>query len=167
MPNADGVDELLRRRRAERMAELNSVGSTVPVKRQVSAIKSQAAVLERQRARLAEMRDKEEKSKSTQASQTVVQEQVQARVTAWARKYAGFGLKRMLMSLQEILPSVPAAGLVDTSSPQDVRKAYLKMLRYVHPDKLVSADFELKLQSAFVFGLLKEAFEVFRKRENL
>ena len=58
---------------------------------------------------------------------------------------------------------LPTPALTISSSVAEVKRAYMKAIRCVHPDKVESsATVERKLKASAVFGVLNAAFE--RKR---
>ena len=77
----------------------------------------------------------------------------------------------MLMSVDKILPTcVPAGHITLTSSytPGDVKKAYMKAVRLIHPDKLSpDLDPETKILAESVFICINENFDSYRSKNGI
>ena len=77
-----------------------------------------------------------------------------------------FSLLLVLCGLPEILPGVPlpfdfeALKAIDVdANPGAVRKAYMKVLKILHPDKVVGQPIEFQVRASGVFQVVQKAHE--------
>lgn len=117
------------------------------------------AVERRRREREEELREQEQRAQRTAELKT----RIRAQVVAWSKS------KPMYLMLKECSSIVPfitvdaATGeLAGSSSSADVKKAYMKIVRQIHPDKLTGMELEQQILAEEVFTVLAEAFEKFR-----
>ena len=105
--------------------------------------KLRADVLQRQRARRHEMQAQEERQ---QAREDILEAEgpiVQHMVDTWA---AGKGIRSLLLTVGDIFPAAVAAGTntkvaeLACGTSADVRRAYKRVARLIHPDKLAKGD---------------------------
>ena len=97
--------------------------------------------------------------------------EVEAAVIAWAR---GKDIVSMLLSVSTVfygpMPELSADKLrgASTPRPEDVRKAYLRVVRCCHPDKQ-PADVapRVRAQASKVFSALTDAFSAFKAANGL
>jgi hypothetical protein len=81
---------------------------------------------------------------------------IERKVKKWAK---GKSLIRMLTTMHIILPSrAPKLTLNLRSTANDVKVAYKKALRAVHPDKLVGAKISDRMKAEQVFKALRDAY---------
>ena len=81
---------------------------------------------------------------------------IEKKVKRWSR---GKSLIRMLTTMHTILPSrAPKLSLNLRSTADDVKIAYKKALRTVHPDKLISASMSDRMKAEQVFKALRDAY---------
>ena len=126
---------------------------------------SQEELEKRQRQRLAELAAKDEEAQRTSLLTHQVEGKVSKRVARWARA-SGRSLVHMLRTLpalfkEEGLPegiahTVEALG----AGPEDAKKAYLRVIRVLHPDKVqASASLQQRVLARCVFAALAEAYQ--------
>ena len=81
---------------------------------------------------------------------------IEKKVKRWSR---GKSLIRLLTTMHTILPSrAPKLSLNLRSTADDVKIAYKKALRTVHPDKLISASMSDRMKAEQVFKALRDAY---------
>ncbi|KZF20252.1 hypothetical protein L228DRAFT_249931 [Xylona heveae TC161] len=97
-------------------------------------------------------------------------DQVEARILAW-RGGKQDNLRALIGSLDTVLwPEAgwKKVGMHELVMPNKVKIAYMKGIAKVHPDKLsTSATTEQRMISAAVFSTLNEAWDKFKKENNL
>ena len=86
---------------------------------------------------------------------------LEGEVRKWAKPKRT--LLALLSGLLEILPDFQIPFDVDVlkqqGTPQDAEKAYRRMLKILHPDKLVKAPIEMQVRAGLVFLVLNKARE--------
>lgn len=109
--------------------------------------------------RLAELAAEEEAAKRDSARKSAMEGDIETRVRVWAR---GKNIKAMLSSLDAVLltKEVPdsIASLAAAGGPDDVKKAYMRAVRIVHPDKSSTAPLEAQVEAHKVFTVLSDAY---------
>lgn len=119
-----------------------------------------AAVAKRQAERLAALAENEDKAKRDADKRTRVEAEIDSRIRLWSR---GKDVVQMLTSLSVILRGreVPDSITLSASTglPEDVKKAYMRALRIVHPDKVATASLEDQLEAQKVFTALSDAYK--------
>ncbi len=60
------------------------------------------------------------------------------------------------------MPDAVVAAAATGPSAEDIKKSYLRVLRAVHPDKVVSAELPVRLEAQRVFSVLSEAYQAFQ-----
>ena len=66
-----------------------------------------------------------------------------------------------------IVPS-DSPSLTVASPPSDVKKAYMKAVRLIHPDKLsASIDIRSKVMAESVFSILSEMYDLYRNAHGI
>ncbi|KAI7285398.1 hypothetical protein KC345_g1744 [Hortaea werneckii] len=97
-------------------------------------------------------------------------DQVEARIDAWRGGKAD-NLRALLQSLDGVLwegAGWKKVGMSDLVMPNKVKIVYMKAIGKVHPDKIPQdATVEQKMVSAAVFSTLNEAWDKFKKDNNL
>ncbi|CAK4018744.1 UBA domain-containing 7 [Lecanosticta acicola] len=97
-------------------------------------------------------------------------DQVDARLTAWKGGKAD-NLRALLQSLDGVLwegAGWKKVGMSDLVMPNKVKIVYMKAIAKVHPDKIPQdATTEQRMVSAAVFSTLNEAWDKFKKDNNL
>ncbi|KAI6788506.1 hypothetical protein KC350_g18450, partial [Hortaea werneckii] len=97
-------------------------------------------------------------------------DQVGARIEAWRGGKAD-NLRALLQSLDSVLwegAGWKKVGMSDLVMPNKVKIVYMKAIGKVHPDKIPQdATVEQKMVSAAVFSTLNEAWDKFKKDNNL
>jgi hypothetical protein len=126
------------------------------------------AVKVRQAARVKEIADEEERKKRELAVKETLQRRTSLRVDAWS---ASQDLRSMLSTLPSFLnwarsfpDNLPQVAL--TGSVSDVKKAYLRCLRVVHPDKMAGAPVEQQVEAQAVFAALQAANTKFQTESS-
>jgi hypothetical protein len=117
--------------------------------------KKEQAIKERKKAREAEKKKLEE----IEEEKNDISKMTTAAVKKWA---TGKGVHLLLNDLGDIFEGapVPSAPLTAQSSGAEVKRAYMKAIRHVHPDKIgANASVKMKLTSQAVFGALSSAYE--------
>lgn len=117
------------------------------------------AVERRRRQREEELREQEQRAQRA----TELKVRARAQVLGWSKS------KPMYLMLKESNTIVPfitvdasTAELSGSSSNGEVKKAYMKIVRQIHPDKLSGMQLENQILAEEVFTVLAEAFEKFR-----
>ena len=91
----------------------------------------------------------------------VLEEFLEGEVRKWSK--AKSTLLQVLAALPEILPDfrIPfdAEILKQEGTPQDAEKAFRRMLKVLHPDKLVTAPLEMQVRASLVLHVLNKARE--------
>jgi hypothetical protein len=122
----------------------------------------QAAIDDRKKQREAEKRKQEEyDSERVDLTRTVYDQ-----VKLWGH---GRGVHSLLNELDKVFPGapIPATALTINSSASEMKKAYLKAIRCVHPDKIgVDSDMRKKLTSQEVFACVQAAYEKKKRIEG-
>ncbi|KAK4622324.1 UBA domain-containing protein 7 [Fulvia fulva] len=97
-------------------------------------------------------------------------DQVDAKLTAWKGGKAD-NLRALLQSLDSVLWEAAGwkkVGMSDLVMPNKVKIVYMKAIAKVHPDKIPQdATTEQRMVSASVFSTLNEAWDKFKKDNNL
>ncbi|KAI9664257.1 MAG: hypothetical protein M1831_002436 [Alyxoria varia] len=98
-------------------------------------------------------------------------DKVEAKLTEWKKGGKGDNLRALLASLEGVLwedAGWKKVGMGDLVMPGRVKVVYMKAIGKVHPDKLPQdANTEKKMISAAVFATLNEAWDKFKKDNNL
>jgi len=117
--------------------------------------KKENAIRERKKLREEEKR----KAREMEEEKDDLSRSTAEAVKKWA---TGKGVHLLLNDLGNIFEGapVPAAPLTAESSASEVKRAYMKAIRHVHPDKIgANASVQMKLTSQAVFGALNAAHE--------
>jgi hypothetical protein len=123
-----------------------------------------ASVRMRQEERLAELASARDAAKKEAEARSRIESTLDGRLKAWAK---GKSARGMLMSLATGLIAIPKeipediSTLAATGTVDNIKKAYLKAVRVVHPDKMGSAPLEAQLEAQKAFALLSEAYKKF------
>lgn len=122
----------------------------------------QAAVEERRRKREVEKQAKDEEAKARDNFTHSVGEEVKA----WAE---GKSIHQLLNELDVVFEGAPTPNLLTAnSSASEIKRAYLKAIRFCHPDKIGrDATMKRKLLSQAVFGAVNAAYERRKRVENM
>mmetsp|Transcript_21561 Transcript_21561/g.55991 ORF Transcript_21561/g.55991 Transcript_21561/m.55991 type:complete len:353 (-) Transcript_21561:114-1172(-) len=166
----DDMEDIVRRRKEERESELAKAGQMGTTKRFKEMFQSNTASVQKQRQRLDEYRQNEKEKQAQQDRSLEAAKNAQTVVERWSRRHSYAGVRRLLAKLTDVL-SFPAAvsaveGITTESKPNDVRKAYMKLIRHIHPDKIEHTDVDEaeKARAVAVFQVLKPAFDKFRSK---
>ncbi|KAJ1722110.1 auxilin-like clathrin-binding protein required for normal clathrin function [Coemansia erecta] len=117
-------------------------------------------------AAVAEMRRKEEARRVEDDERLAIIDQVDVEIRVW-RDGKQQNLRALLSSLHTLLPAVPAIGMHEILEPGKVKRAYMRAIARLHPDKLAKdADLRTRMVSASVFSSLNEAWDVFKQQEG-
>ena len=83
----------------------------------------------------------------------------------------------MLQTLPSVLPEIVMDGMIVSadappltvaSPPADVKKAYMKAVRLIHPDKLsATIDIRSKVMAEAVFSIISEMYDLYRNAHGL
>jgi hypothetical protein len=96
-----------------------------------------------------------------------VETEVDNRVKHWAR---GKSIRQMLLSLHVVMTTRSALsdfGASASNTAEELKKAYFKAIRLVHPDKVApSASLEAQIESQKVFAALSEAYKRYTDSEG-
>jgi hypothetical protein len=119
------------------------------------------AVKQRQAERLADLEAASAEAAKHAALKSRVEAEVDGRVKQWSR---GKSIRQMLVSLHVVLttrtgvPDYSAAA--SSTNPDELKKAYFKAIRLVHPDKVApTATLEAQIESQKVFAALSDAYK--------
>ena len=121
-----------------------------------------STVRERAEERVAQLR-REEALKAQRAEKwEELQEPIYAEIKQWARGRRN--LQAVLVGLQEILPDTELPFDVEavkagTTGDSTCKKAYMKMLKILHPDKIVNQPMLFQIRATGVFQVVKKAYE--------
>lgn len=106
----------------------------------------------------------------------LIRDQIDNRIQQWAASKQN-NLRAMLTNLDEIIPgkiamkeSLRKLTLNDLMLPKQVKIQYLRVISYIHPDKLASqckGDKETELMCNGVFIILNKRWEAFRQEESI
>jgi len=124
----------------------------------------QSSLRERAEARVAQLRQDEADKADRSARWEELQVPILEEVKRWARGRRA--LHAVLCGLPEILPGVTLPFDVEALKATDaeantgaVRKAYMKMLKLLHPDKVVAQPLEFQVRASGVFQVVQKAYE--------
>ncbi len=120
-------------------------------------LRKREAVDKRRREREAE-REKQEAEKNEKDD---LSKSTEAKVRSWAKEK---GVHQMLNDLDDIFEGAPTPDLSKqlhvSSTASEMKRAYMKAIRFVHPDKIgADATTGKKLLASAVFAVLNEAYE--------
>lgn len=123
----------------------------------------QVEVQARQQERVRQLAVEEAKRSEVEQKRDRAQAGIDSRVSRWA---SGKGIRQMLATLNHILSERRvtddvAAGALGSSD--QVKRAYLKAVRKLHPDKLTGLPLEQRLEAQAVFAVLSTAHAEFAK----
>ncbi|KAI8871191.1 hypothetical protein GQ42DRAFT_162174 [Ramicandelaber brevisporus] len=120
--------------------------------------------------RVAEMREQEIKAQKEDDERHEMRDDVESRVLAW-RKGKETNLRALISSADRVLWAECAwkpVGLHELITPAQVKKAYMKAIVKVHPDRLSQDEtVEHRMIAALVFAALNEAWDSFRSENGL
>tara|TARA_A100001035_G_scaffold69798_1_gene53400 strand:+ start:196 stop:831 length:636 start_codon:yes stop_codon:yes gene_type:complete len=143
-----------------------------------------------------ERRKEEEKVMKQKEAKDAMAASVKSRIEAWRKVHPGVAadsrkpsgqaksILELFLSVHEILDFVPQESVAvskgsDTNRnsanegslsprPSDVKKAYMKAVRHIHPDKLSSSlPIETKVLAEAVFVCLTEEYDAWKRKEGL
>lgn len=117
-----------------------------------------------------EMREREKKKEAEEAERLSKEDKVSAQLMVWKRG-KDRNLRALLGSLESILwPGVQwkAMTMGELLEPRKCKVAYMKAIAKVHPDKLpANATVEQRMLASGIFTTLNQAWDIFRKDNNL
>ncbi|KAF2858561.1 hypothetical protein K470DRAFT_220952 [Piedraia hortae CBS 480.64] len=107
----------------------------------------------------------------TSAESFALSEKVDGKIAAWTSGGKGKNLRALLASLEMILweeAGWKKVNMGELLMPGRVKVVYMKAIAKVHPDKIaLDATTEQKMIGSAVFTILNEAWDGFRKENNL
>lgn len=109
--------------------------------------------------RVQQINDTADRAKQEEATKDTLREEIESRVASWAR---GKTIGGMLQSLPQVIAWGEHSSGVELdarSSAAAIKKAYLKAVRVVHPDKVATAPLQQRLEAQRVFAVLQDAFK--------
>ncbi|KAJ1824597.1 auxilin-like clathrin-binding protein required for normal clathrin function, partial [Coemansia sp. RSA 2599] len=134
------------------------------------SVKNKATALDRHMessAAVAEMRRKEEAKRVEDDQRLAILDQVDAEIRRW-RDGKQQNLRALLSSLHTLLPEFPPIGMHEILEPNKVKRAYMRAIARLHPDKLSKdIDVRTKMVSSNVFSSLNEAWDTFKAQEGV
>jgi len=139
---------------------------TPEVARQVDARveASRQKVEERRALRVRQLAEEEDRRRREAEEKDSIRGRTERRVNAWAR---GRPLRSLLVGLADFVPwaakALPTnlASAAATGDATAVKKAHLRSLRAVHPDKMAGADAARCVEAELVFAALQAAWARF------
>ncbi|KAJ2747754.1 auxilin-like clathrin-binding protein required for normal clathrin function [Coemansia sp. BCRC 34301] len=137
----------------------------------LSAVKSGASnILTMQTensAAVAELRKKDQAKRDEDDQRLVLVDQVDAELKRW-RDGKQQNIRALLSSLHTLLPEFTPIGMHDILEPSKVKRAYMRAIAKLHPDKLSQGiDLRTKMISSSVFSSLNEAWDAFKAQESI
>ena len=122
------------------------------------------------KAAVAKVKDLHEKQKQEETERDNLRDVISKRIDQWKNGKEG-NLRALLSSLEKVLwadsnwKPVSASDLV---VPKKVRMIYMRAVARTHPDKIGSnASTEIKMTSQAVFIAVQDAWDIFRKENNM
>ena len=108
-------------------------------------------------------------SSDSHLSAAQIEADVEAAILAWAR---GKSVAAMLQTMPQVffgpLPDTTASNTLLQENPQEVRKAYLRVVRCCHPDKQpADTPPRIRAQAAKVFSALSDAYAAYKNAHGL
>jgi len=127
-----------------------------------------AHIAEQQELKVAALRAAADNEEAALEARRVAENQLEASLSAWENNKDGTrkNIRNLLSSVQTVLWSnsgwkpVSFADLIDFAA---VKKAHMKVIRVVHPDKLTDATPEQMVVALRVFDVLNTAFDRFKE----
>ncbi|KAJ2379281.1 auxilin-like clathrin-binding protein required for normal clathrin function, partial [Coemansia sp. RSA 2607] len=118
-------------------------------------------------AAVAAMRLAESAKQAEDDQRLAMLDQVDLEIRRW-RDGKQHNLRALLSSVHMLLPHVPAVGMHEVLEPSKVKRAYLRAISKLHPDKLAKdVDLRTRMVSASVFASLNEAWDAFKLQEGV
>ncbi|KAJ2765181.1 auxilin-like clathrin-binding protein required for normal clathrin function [Coemansia nantahalensis] len=118
-------------------------------------------------AAVAEMRRKEQERLAEDDLRLALTDQVDADLTRW-KAGKQHNLRALLSSVHTVLPAFPPIGMHEVLEAAKVKRAYMRTIARLHPDKLdKAADVRTRMVSANVFSALNEAWDAFKAQESM
>ncbi|KAJ2012000.1 auxilin-like clathrin-binding protein required for normal clathrin function, partial [Coemansia sp. S85] len=116
---------------------------------------------------VAELRKKDQAKRDEEDQRLELMEQVEAELRRW-RDGKQQNIRALLSSLHTLLPEFAPIGMHDILEPARVKRAYMRAIARLHPDKLAKdVDLRTKMISSSVFTALNEAWDAFKAQENI
>ncbi|KAJ2868151.1 auxilin-like clathrin-binding protein required for normal clathrin function [Coemansia aciculifera] len=116
---------------------------------------------------VAELRKKDQAKRDEEDQRLVLLDQVDAELKRW-RDGKQQNIRALLSSLHTLLPEFTPIGMHDILEPSKVKRAYMRAIAKLHPDKLSqNIDLKTKMISSSVFSSLNEAWDAFKVQENI
>ncbi|KAJ1642612.1 auxilin-like clathrin-binding protein required for normal clathrin function [Coemansia asiatica] len=136
----------------------------------IDSVKNKATMFDKQTessAAVAEMRRNEEARRVEDDQRLAILDQVDAEIRRW-RDGKQQNLRALLSSLHMLLPEFPPIGMHEILEPNKVKRAYMRAIAKLHPDKLSKdIDVRTKMISSNVFSSLNEAWDAFKAQEGV
>ncbi|KAJ1939639.1 auxilin-like clathrin-binding protein required for normal clathrin function, partial [Linderina macrospora] len=118
-------------------------------------------------AAVGEMRRQERAKQEEDAQRLAINDEVDAMLAQW-RDGKRQNIRALLSSLHTLLPAFKPIGMHEILEPNKVKRAYMRAIARLHPDKLDKAlDVKTKMISANVFSTLNEAWDAFKTQEGV
>ncbi|KAJ2890602.1 auxilin-like clathrin-binding protein required for normal clathrin function, partial [Coemansia aciculifera] len=118
-------------------------------------------------AAVAELRKKDQARRDEDDQRLVLLDHVDAELKRW-RDGKQQNIRALLSSLHTLLPEFTPIGMHDILEPNKVKRAYMRAIAKLHPDKLgQDIDLRTKMISSSVFSSLNEAWDAFKAQENI
>ncbi|KAJ2309253.1 auxilin-like clathrin-binding protein required for normal clathrin function [Coemansia sp. RSA 2704] len=118
-------------------------------------------------AAVAEMRRKDQARRNEDDQRLAINDQVDAELRQW-KEGKQHNLRALLCSVHLLLPSFTPIGMHDIIQPAKVKRAYMRTIARLHPDKLAQdVDVRTKMVSSSVFSSLNEAWDTFKAQEGV
>ncbi|KAJ2694300.1 auxilin-like clathrin-binding protein required for normal clathrin function [Coemansia sp. IMI 209128] len=116
---------------------------------------------------VAELRKKDQAKRDEEDQRLELMEQVEAELRRW-RDGKQQNIRALLSSLHTLLPEFTPIGMHDILEPARVKRAYMRAIARLHPDKLAKdVDLRTRMISSSVFTALNEAWDAFKAQENI
>jgi len=160
-------EAFLKKQREKQRDEVTGLSGFNPVKRGIEKINEKAAVEERSKERLAELKMQREKEEQEQEEIRQIKLEIEDTVKRWRNRNEWGGYSRLMQSLSEVVKDEAEVVAIGKTVTRDAtmgegKKAYHKIIRLLHPDKLVERPLRDKILLSCVFDALKSAFDKFR-----
>mmetsp|Transcript_30640 Transcript_30640/g.33488 ORF Transcript_30640/g.33488 Transcript_30640/m.33488 type:complete len:191 (-) Transcript_30640:144-716(-) len=139
--------------------------------------RTNSAIEEAVQKRMQQYEEERKQQEERAAAAEVFKGEVRAAIERW-RKSSTFGklkdIGEMLSTLHLIIISLNENSVVSSplnahSNPSEIKKAFMKAARHIHPDKLQVSDllWEEKLLAEEVFIVLNDEYTNYKKQKNL
>ena len=149
-----------------------AVMEAVDARLQESQQQIDSAVHRRRQERAEEKKQQDERM----ATSELIQSEVKSKIVSWSSlPNRGKSIEELLNTLDTILPECVPRGclsagplVLGSSSPSEVKKAYMKAVRLIHPDKLsIEVSLKTKMLAEAAFILVTEVFDAYRSAHGL